>query len=65
MADQMVMLNFDVKGKWIGYMVLTDAKTYNFFDLKDEWTGAFACTDSDSGMNIFNKDGEWTGEFAK
>lgn len=65
MADQMVMLNFDTKGKWIGYMVLTDTKTYNFFDLKDEWTGIFCCTDSDSGVNLFNKDGEWTGEFAK
>ena len=59
------MLCFDLKGKWTGYLVQTDNKTYNCFDLNDEWTGMFACTDSDSGVNLFNKEGAWTGEYAK
>ncbi len=64
-ANQFVVLDFDDKGIWKGYLVKTSTNTYNYFNLQDEWTRTFFCEDSMVGFNIFNAAGEWTGAFAK
>ncbi len=64
-ADQMVLVNIDLKGKWLGYMVSVDNKNFLYYNLENSWTGDFACSDADSGFNFFNKTGEWTGEYMK
>lgn len=64
-ANQFVILDFDDKGTWKGYLVKTSTNTYNYFNLQDEWTRAFYCEDSMVGFNIFDGTGEWTGTYAK
>lgn len=64
-ANQFVVLDFDSKGIWKGYLVKTSTNTYNYFNLQDEWTRTFFCEDSMVGFNCFDAAGEWTGAFAK
>lgn len=64
-ANQFVVLDFDDKGVWKGYLVKTSSNTYNYFNLQDEWTRTFFCEDSMVGFNLFDATGEWTGNFAK
>lgn len=64
-ANQFVILDFDEKGTWKGYLVKTSSNTYNYFNLQDEWTGAFYCEDSMVGFNQFDSTGDWTGNYAK
>ncbi|WP_052324219.1 hypothetical protein [Flavihumibacter sp. ZG627] len=64
-ANQFVILDFDDKGVWRGYLVKTSSNTFNYFNLQDEWTRTFYCEDSMVGFNHFDSAGEWTGNFAK
>ncbi len=64
-ANQFVILDFDEKGTWKGYMVKTSSNTFNYFNLQDEWTRSFFCEDSMVGFNQFDAAGEWTGNYAK
>ncbi|MBZ5857064.1 hypothetical protein [Flavihumibacter profundi] len=64
-ANQFVVLDFDEKGTWKGYLVKTSSNTYNYFNLQDEWTRTFFCEDSMVGFNQFDGTGEWTGIYAK
>jgi hypothetical protein len=64
-ASQFVMLDFDDKGTWKGYLVKTSANTFNYFNLQDEWTKQYYCEDSMVGYNIFDSTGEWLGTYAK
>lgn len=64
-ANQFIILDFDDKGNWKGYLVKTSTNTYNYFNLQDEWTRAFYCEDSMVGLNVFDAAGEWTGIYAK
>jgi hypothetical protein len=64
-ANQFVVLDFDEKGVWKGYLVKTSSNTYNYFNLQDEWTKIFFCEDSMVGFNLFDSTGEWTGNYAK
>lgn len=64
-ANQFVVLDFDEKGVWKGYLVKTSSNTYNYFNLQDEWTKAFYCEDSMVGFNQFDPSGEWTGNYSK
>ncbi|MFD2527946.1 hypothetical protein ACFSQD_19135 [Flavihumibacter stibioxidans] len=64
-ANQFVVLDFDDKGTWKGYLIKTSSNTYNYFNLQDEWTKVFFCEDSMVGFNLFDSTGEWTGNYAK
>ncbi len=64
-AGQHVILYFDSKYKWIGYLIKSGKTTYNFFNLSDQWTGQFGCYDGILGFNFFEKDGEWRGVHVK